>query len=145
MANSSRTANSWDRRRTAMTCMGTRRIRTHPVRSRHRARIRFQRRKPPRCQIGRLAKIRSLLLLAVFCVCTPAWATRPVAFSARRDYAALGWVALGDVNGDGIPDTVAVFGGIVRVLLGNGNGTFRTGIETVLGWQDVGPPFALSD
>jgi hypothetical protein len=35
-------------------------------------------------------------------------------------------MAVGDVNGDGVPDLVAVFGGGVLALLGNGDGTFQT-------------------
>jgi hypothetical protein len=48
-------------------------------------------------------------------------------FSARRDYpSAGGRVLIGDVNGDGIPDIVAVgFSCCISTMLGNGNGTFR--------------------
>jgi hypothetical protein len=37
-------------------------------------------------------------------------------------------VAIGDVNGDGIPDLIAAGGSDVGVLLGNGDGTFQPGI-----------------
>jgi hypothetical protein len=35
-------------------------------------------------------------------------------------------VAVGDFNGDGVPDLAVVYRGGVRVLLGNGDGTFQT-------------------
>lgn len=37
-------------------------------------------------------------------------------------------VAVGDFNGDGIPDLATGQGGSIAVLLGNGNGTFRDAI-----------------
>ncbi len=62
-------------------------------------------------------------------------AVTPATFSARRDYKALGQVTTADLNGDGIPDLVSQFGNIVYALLGNGNGTFRVGPQTVIPWE----------
>jgi FG-GAP-like repeat len=43
---------------------------------------------------------------------------------------------VGDVNGDGIPDVVAVGSeNLVSTLLGNGNGTFRPAITMNVQWQ----------
>ena len=55
-------------------------------------------------------------------------------FLARRDYGSSipgagpdGFVAVADINGDKIPDIVAVVAEYVFTLLGNGDGSFRTG------------------
>ena len=51
-------------------------------------------------------------------------------FRPHVDYAVPGnSVAVGDLNGDGVPDLVIpyAYGGTVTILLGNGDGTFRTG------------------
>lgn len=55
-------------------------------------------------------------------------------FAARRDYtSATGFVAIADVNGDGIPDVVTAYDTGIATLLGNGDGTFRDGPESVAG------------
>jgi hypothetical protein len=49
-------------------------------------------------------------------------------FFARRDYTGGGWaVGVADTNGDGIPDLLITPYGGFGVLLGNGDGTFRSG------------------
>ncbi len=55
------------------------------------------------------------------------------------------FVAVADVNGDGIPDLVALTSGLyggdsINVLLGNGNGTFQSPIVTLPGYD----PFAVA-
>jgi hypothetical protein len=63
----------------------------------------------------------------------------PPTFFARRDYpSAGGFPSVGDVNGDGIPDIVAVgLSETVSVLLGNGNGTFRSAIDAGPSWENM--------
>jgi hypothetical protein len=51
-------------------------------------------------------------------------------FYARQDYAGEGQVAVADLNGDKIPDVIAMFGYVINTLLGNGDGTFRVGPTT---------------
>lgn len=53
-------------------------------------------------------------------------------FYARRDYAGLhsNWIQVADTNGDGIPDLIADQEGYIEVQLGNGDGTFRPGVNT---------------
>ena len=60
-------------------------------------------------------------------------------FLARRDYpSAGGFVALGDVTGDGIPDVVAVASqDTVSTMPGIGNGAFGNAVTTVVQWLDM--------
>jgi len=71
-------------------------------------------------------------LLASLAVARAASPTMPTFFT-RRDYPGLNsnWVQVADTNGDGIPDLIAINGGYVEVLFGNGNGTFRPGPNTL--------------
>lgn len=78
---------------------------------------------------------RAVLLLAMWCAVLDA-AITPPKFLARRDYGSSlpgagpdGRSAVADINGDGIPDIVSVYpgSGDIYTLLGNGNGTFRSG------------------
>ena len=57
-------------------------------------------------------------------------------FLARRDYpSAGGFVAVGDVTGDGIPDIVAVTSqDVVSTMPGNGKGTFGNAVNTAVQW-----------
>jgi len=56
-------------------------------------------------------------------------------FFARRDYPGLYsiFVQIADTNGDGIPDLIAsqIKSGYIEVLLGNGDGTFRPGPDSL--------------
>jgi hypothetical protein len=77
----------------------------------------------------------SSLTLAAFLVLTivacDAASPKLPTFFDRRDYPGLygTFVQVADTNGDGIPDIIASQHktGYIEVLLGNGNGTFRTG------------------
>jgi len=86
--------------------------------------------------------VKLLCLLSLSCLGALASGLTQPRFLARRDYpSAPGYVAVADVNGDGIPDVVSSSGTGVHTLLGNGNGTFRVGPTTnpggVLGGQIV--------
>ena len=80
----------------------------------------------------KLAAFVALNLMAI-----TAWAATPKmpTFFARRDYPGLFnfFVQAADTNGDGIPDLISDPLGTVSVLLGNGDGTFRTGPTTNIG------------
>jgi hypothetical protein len=47
-----------------------------------------------------------------------------------------GLIAVGDFNGDGKPDVLIENGSLVTVFLNNGNGTFKPGIDTIVGGKD---------
>src|SRR5580700_4405794 len=74
------------------------------------------------------------LCLSLFCCGVLAAANIPQPhFEARRVYQIpSGYVAVADVNGDGIPDIITTYGTQISILLGNGNGTFRDGPSTFL-------------
>jgi len=85
--------------------------------------------------------MRSAVLLFVLAYSVSAATFKPATFAARRDYPALGWVYIADVNGDGIPDIVASYISLFNVLLGNGDGTFRLGPQTVIPWEGAEWPW----
>jgi hypothetical protein len=65
--------------------------------------------------------------------------TIPEFFAGRDCALAGGFVAVGDVTGNGIPDVVAVTGKAgITTLLGNGYGSFSTVFTTVAGWLSMG-------
>jgi len=85
----------------------------------------------------------AFLILIAWCEVATGAINQPQ-FFARRDYSSngtSGFVAVADINGDGIPDLVATYvdGSNVYTLLGNGNGTFRSGATYQPGF------FALSN
>jgi hypothetical protein len=77
--------------------------------------------------------MRIAVLFLILCCATLSAAVKQPTFLARRDYpSAGGFVAVGDVTGDGIPDMVAVgLNGDVSTLIGNGDGTFRDAVSSV--------------
>ena len=84
--------------------------------------------------------MRSAVLLSILC-CSALAAptiTQPK-FFARRDYPSSGGhVSVADVNGDGMPDIIAVdWTTTVSALVGNGNGTFRAPVTSGLGWNYI--------
>jgi hypothetical protein len=90
--------------------------------------------------LGRWLAVRKLALLSIlFCSSLIAATIQRPAFSARRDYpSAGGRIVVGDVNGDGIPDVVAVGSeNLVSILLGNGNGRFRPAVTMNVQWHWV--------
>jgi len=74
--------------------------------------------------------MRTVGLLSLMCCGALAAAITLPKFLARRDYPAPGYVAVADVNGDGIPDVITVSDHGIETLLGIGNGTFRVGPST---------------
>jgi hypothetical protein len=74
--------------------------------------------------------MRVALVLFVLCGATSAVAVKVPTFYARQDYPGNGQVAVGDLNGDKIPDVISMFGYVINTLLGNGDGTFRVGPTT---------------
>src|SRR5215469_14105595 len=75
--------------------------------------------------------------LLTICYCVIGSTAIQPSFLARRDYGSgvpgedvSGYVAVADINGDGIPDIVAVNGYTIYTLLGVGNGTFQVGPST---------------
>jgi hypothetical protein len=81
--------------------------------------------------------MKTALLLFVLC-CGVAAAAKQPTFLARHDYPVNGDVAVTDVNGDGIPDVISWFGSTVFTLLGNGDGTFRVGPSSQIGFEYIG-------
>jgi hypothetical protein len=74
--------------------------------------------------------MRVALVMFVLCGATTAVAVKVPTFYARQDYPGNGQVAVGDLNGDKIPDVISMFGYVINTLLGNGDGTFRVGPAT---------------
>src|ERR1700734_113896 len=77
---------------------------------------------------------------------SPSSLTMPT-FYARRDYAEPGvtQIHVGDTNQDAIPDIVINNHGTIVVMLGNGDGTFRTGPSTNTVLTGGSEGFALAD
>jgi hypothetical protein len=67
-------------------------------------------------------------------------------FFARQDFPSAGYaVAVGDANGDGIPDILAFDGEVLSVILGKGGGSFQAPDNTVLSWQYRWDGLAVAD
>jgi FG-GAP-like repeat/FG-GAP repeat len=80
--------------------------------------------------------MRNAVLLSILCGGLLAAAIKQPQFAARRDYpVAHGLVYVGDVNGDGIPDIVAVGVHEINTLVGNGDGTFRAARTSPMRWD----------
>ena len=57
-------------------------------------------------------------------------------FFARQDFPPAGrTIAVGDVNGDGVPDLASFDGAYLSVMLGKGGGLFQAAKNTVLNWE----------
>jgi hypothetical protein len=66
-------------------------------------------------------------------------------FFARQDFPSAGYyVAVGDVNGDGIPDIVAFDNAYLSVMFGKGGGLFGAAKNTTLDWE-FGDGLAVAD
>ena len=78
----------------------------------------------------------SLSISFLFCGLLTAASIKQPTFLARRDYPSAGqYVTVGDVNGDGIPDIIAVSVQYrVSVMLGKGDVTFRSAVNSTL-WE----------
>jgi VCBS repeat protein len=70
-------------------------------------------------------------------------ASRP-SFFARRDYALGAYgIAVADTNGDGVPDVITAVNDQIKVLLGNGDGTFRQGPASQVGMGTAFSPVPI--
>jgi hypothetical protein len=88
--------------------------------------------------------LRSLILTTCLAASLEGSLAATPTFYARRDYPGLDstFLQVADTNGDGIPDMIANQGGVIEVLFGNGNGTFRSGPTTDTG--ESGKHFAAA-
>jgi hypothetical protein len=99
--------------------------------------------------ILKLAVIAGLELWGLSVAAQPASIPSVPAFFARRDYPGLfgEGVQVADTNADGVPDVIVNQVGGVQALLGNGDGTFRSGpsSQPVPGEQPYAVTFAATD